>query len=238
MDEVFSLLIRKLERECQLAPKELDVVRSLPFNLRQYGPGSDILREGDRPSQSCLIVEGYVCRFKLVDDGSRQIMSFHFPGDMPDFQSLYLAHADHNVGTLTNASVAFIPHWALKELVTKHPGIAECLWRDALIDASIFREWIINIGRRPAYGRLAHLICEQAIRLKQIGLGDETGFPWFITQGNLADATGLSIVHVNRTLQQLRSEGLIGANNKTLKILAWDRLVAAGGFDSAYLHLR
>jgi CRP-like cAMP-binding protein len=234
----FRLLVQKLERHVPLASGELAALASLPHNLREYPAGTDILREGDRPSQSCFVVEGFLYRFKFVQQGNRQIMSFHIPGDIPDVQSLHLAHADHYLGTLSPALVMFIPHAALLELLSEQPRLASFFWRESLVDAAIFREWIVNIGRRSAFGRLAHLFCEQATRLKQIGLGDDTGFPHFFTQTNLADATGLSIVHVNRTVQNMRRRGLIGPFNKKLAITDWDGLVAAGDFNPDYLHLQ
>ena len=167
----FQLLRRRLERSCDLSSAELDALHALPYNLRSYPANTDLMREGDRPSQGCYIVEGFLYRFKFVSEGSRQIMSFHLPGDFPDLQSLFLARADHYLATLTPAVVAFIPHDALLELTLQHPRLGHCLWRDTLIDAAIFREWIINIGRRSALGRIAHLLCEQTVRLKQVGLG-------------------------------------------------------------------
>jgi len=234
----FQLLRRRLERSCELSSAELDALQALPYNLRSYPANTDLMREGDRPSQSCYIVDGFLYRFKFVSEGSRQIMSFHLPGDFPDLQSLFLARADHYLGTLTPAVVAFIPHDALLELTVQHPRLGHCLWRDTLIDAAIFREWIINIGRRSALGRIAHLLCEQAVRLKQVGLADETGFSWFLTQANLADATGLSVVHVNRSLQNMRGRGLIGPNGRKLHIRDWDGLASAGDFSPDYLHVR
>src|SRR3954452_14117938 len=237
-EQPFHSLRRRLERSCELSSAELDALQALPHTLRSYPANTDLMREGDRPSQSCYVVDGFLYRFKFVREGSRQIMSFHLPGDIPDLQSLFLARADHNVGTLTPAVVAFIRHDALLEVTLRHPRLGHCLWRDTLIDAAIFREWIINIGRRAALGRIAHLLCEQAVRLKQVGLGDETGFQRFLTQANLADATGLSVVHVNRSVQNLRRRGLIGPNGTSLHIRDWDGLASAGDFSPDYLHVK
>jgi CRP-like cAMP-binding protein len=201
-------LMNKLARDCDLSQVELDAVLALPFNVRSYRANTEIVREGDRPSQCCYVVDGFLFRHKFIREGDRQIMSFHFKGDIPDLHSIYLARADHYLGTLTQATVAFIGHGVIRALMVEHPRLAACLWRETLIDAAIFREWIINIGRRQAPGRIAHVLCEQAVRLKQVGLGDETGFPSFITQTQLGDATGLSVVHVNRTLQHLLADGL------------------------------
>ena len=236
-DQPFELLRRKLQRSCELTAVELKALQSLPYNLRSYKANSDLMREGDRPSQSCYVVDGFLFSFKFVREGSRQIMAFHLPGDLPDLQSVFLARSDHYLGTLTATVVAFVPHDAMLELTLQHPRLGHRLWRDTLIDAAIFREWVVNIGRRSALGRIAHLLCEQALRLKQVGLGDEAGFPWFVTQANLADATGLSVVHVNRSLQSMRGSGLIGPNGTRLHIRDWDALAFAGDFTPDYLHL-
>src|SRR3954471_6762216 len=234
----FHRLVLRLEQAKALSPEEVDAIDALPHSLRTYGPGSDILREGDRPSQCALVVEGHLHRFKFVSQGSRQIMSFHHPGDMPDLQSLYLSRLDHYVGTMSQATIAYVPHAAVLELMERHPRLLGCFWRETLINAAVFREWIINIGRREAFGRLAHIFCEQVIRLKQVGLADESGFPWFLTQSSLADASGLSLVHVNRTLQSMRKRGLIGPSNRKFQILDCDGLVSAADFSTDYLHLR
>ena len=225
-------LIKRLQRTCTLSAADVRAIEALPFHLREYGSDTDIVREGDRPSQSCLVVEGCLYRFNVVANGKRQVLSFNYPSDIPDLQSFHLGKMDHNLGTLTKSVVAFMPHDSLAELTDHHPRIAACLWRESHADAAITRQWIVNLGRRSALSRVAHLLCEQALRLKQIGLGDETGFPWFFTQAVLADATGLSVVHVNRMLQELRTKRLVGAyDSKRLTILDWDGLVAVAEFD-------
>ena len=145
---------------------------------------------------------------------------------------------DHSLSSLSACKVMFIPHETVCDLVRQCPRIGDVFWRDTLIDAAVFREWIMNLGRREAYGRMAHLLCEFYVRLRAVGLtnGDACELPF--TQAELADATGLSAVHVNRTLQELRGEGLITLRAGSLTVLDWDRLQEAGEFDPAYLHLR
>ncbi|HEX2725714.1 MAG TPA: Crp/Fnr family transcriptional regulator, partial [Beijerinckiaceae bacterium] len=220
-----------------LSEDEMQVLRGLPLTVVPVDADQDIVREGDRPSQSCILLEGFVCRYKLTEDGRRQIFSFHTPGDIPDLQSLHLAVMDHNVKTLTRCKVAFVPHEALSELTRRCPRVGDVLWRDTLIDAAIFREWMVGIGRRSAVTRIAHMLCEVFLRLKAIGLADgyECEFP--ITQTEIGDALGLSTVHVNRSLQELRSAGLIELRRGALGILDWPALCKAGEFDSVYLHL-
>ena len=165
-------------------------------------------------------------------------MSFYIPGDIPDLQSLHLDVMDHNIGTLVPTRVAFIPHGAMHEVTRRYPALAAAFWRDTLIDAAIFREWIVNVGRRPAYARMAHLIAELAAKFKSVGLITDWSFELPVTQEELGDALGLSTVHVNRTLQELRGDGLIRSEGKTLFIEDWEALKRAGEFDPTYLHLR
>jgi CRP-like cAMP-binding protein len=179
----------------------------------------------------------WACRYKLLSQGRRQILSFHIPGDIGDLQSLHIHTMDHSLCTLTVATVAFIPHESLRELTARLPGVAAILWRNTLIDAGIFREWMIGMGRRSAYERIAHTFCELYLRQQAVGLASEHRCPWPITQVDLGDALGLSNVHVNRVLQEMRGRGLIILRSNTLVIEAWDELRRAAEFDPTYLHL-
>jgi CRP-like cAMP-binding protein len=231
------VLIRKLHSISPLAEEDERRILELPLSVKEVGPDQDIVREGDRPSESCLLIEGFTCRYKLTEEGKRQIFSFHTPGDIPDLQSLHLKVMDHSVKTLTPCRVAFVPHESIMELGRRCPRVADVLWRDTLVDAAIFREWMLGIGRRSAYTRIAHLLCEVFMRLAAVGLtnGTECDFP--ITQTEIADALGLSTVHVNRSIQELRAAGLIDLRRSALTILDWDGLTKAGEFDPMYLHI-
>jgi CRP-like cAMP-binding protein len=197
----------------------------------------DIVREGDRPSRSCAVLEGYAATYKHTGDGKRQIMSFHIPGDIPDLQSLHLTVLDNSLCTITTATVGFIQHEALREVCHSYPRLADAFWRETLIDASIFREWVMNVGRREAYNRMAHVMCEWMTRMRAVGLAKDLTCDLPMTQGELADATGITNVHVNRVLQELRKDGLIGLKGNKLTILDWDQLKKVGDFDPTYLHL-
>jgi CRP-like cAMP-binding protein len=232
-------LIRKLESIAPLSDDERQAIVTLPMTIRDLNADQDIIRDQDRPSQCCLIIEGFACRYKVLPGGKRQIFSFHTPGDIPDLQSLHLQVMDHSLGTLVRSKVGFIPHETVQEFIRAHPRIGDIFWRDTLIDAAIFREWVANIGRREAYERIAHLFCELFMRLRAIGLNDGNSFPMPITQSELADATGLSTVHVNRTMQDLRASGLIKTTKKgVVTILDWEALQKAAEFDPTYLHLQ
>jgi CRP-like cAMP-binding protein len=232
-----SPLLRKLETIVDLSDKESEAILGLPFTIKTVGENQDLVRDGDRPSECCLILEGFACRYKILADGRRQIMSFHIPGDIPDLQSLHLKVMDHSVGTLTPGKVGFTKHEDLRQLIRRCPRISDVLWRDTLIDAAVFREWMIGIGRRSAYTRIAHVLCEILVRMRAIGLanGNDTEFP--VTQAEIADALGLSTVHVNRVLQELRSDGLITLRGRFLSVQDWPGLKKAGEFDPTYLHL-
>jgi CRP-like cAMP-binding protein len=204
---------------------------------RQYGAREDILCEGD-PSPSChLVISGLACRYKILEDGSRQIMAFLVPGDLCDAEVFILREIDHHIGTLAPSLIASIPGDAMRDLLLKRSGIALALWWGTLQDESILRERIIDQGRRDAYSQIAFLIYEMFLRLRAVGVMDDQKFEWPITQTDLADATGLTPVHVNRMLQRLREEGLIAAEGKLWTVLDPAGLRKAANFNPNYLHL-
>jgi CRP-like cAMP-binding protein len=206
--------------------------------LKTYQTREDIVVEGDRPNQIAIVVKGLCCRYKLLADGSRQIMSLHIPGDAPDVESLFLKRMDHSLGTLDGAVILHVPHESMFKMFEEAPRVQQLFWHWTLIEASIFREWIVNVGRREAYSRIAHLLCETVTRLRAAGLSDGVTCDLPITQTELADATGLSAVHVNRSVQNLRKDGLISFRAGSLTVMDWSGLVQAAGFDPAYLHIR
>jgi CRP-like cAMP-binding protein len=230
-------LIRKLENIFTITKNERAALLDLPLQVTTLRADQDIVREGDRPTRSCALLEGFACTFKVTAEGKRQITAFHIPGDIPDLQSLHLEVLDSSLGTLTPCRVGFIQHESLQELCDQHPRIARALWRETLIDASMFREWTVNNGRREAYARIAHILCELMARLEAVGLASDHTCEIPITQNELADATGLSNVHVNRVLQELRGEGLIVFKGSTLEIPDRKKLDEVGEFDLTYLHL-
>jgi CRP-like cAMP-binding protein len=231
-------LIRKLESIVSLDENERATLLNLPLQVVSLKADQDIVREGDRPTRSCALLEGFTAMFKVTAEGKRQITAFHIPGDIPDLQSLHLEVLDTSLSTLTPCKVGFIQHEALQDLCDRHPRIAKALWRETLIDAAIFREWTVNVGRREAYSRIAHILCELTVRLQAVGLTPDNTCKIPITQSEFADATGLSNVHVNRVLQELRADGLILLKGDTLQVLDWDQLKQAGDFDATYLHLQ
>jgi CRP-like cAMP-binding protein len=232
-----GVLLRKLESIAELSRDEQNAVLSLPISERTIARDCDIVREGDKPAESFVVAEGFICRYKDLPDGRRQIFSFHTPGDIPDLQTLHLRVMDHNIATIVDSTVGFIAHEPLRALCESFPRVASALWRDTLIDSSIFREWMVGLGRRDARQRVAHLLCEMARRFSAVGLLRDNSYTLPLTQQEIGDALGLSTVHVNRVLQELRRDGLVDMRSAIVTIRDWEGLKQAGEFDPLYLHL-
>jgi CRP-like cAMP-binding protein len=234
---MLSILAKKLSRIFPLSADELAILDRAVAATKNLSAGEDLVRDGSQPTNCTLIMEGFACRYKVLPDGRRQITSFLIPGDICDLQSFILEKMDHSIGALDACKVGFIPHKLVREITEKYPRIARAFWKDTLIEASVFREWIVSLGRRPAYTRIAHVLCEIMVRLEAVGLTQNGSCRLPVTQVELSDALGLSVVHVNRTLQRLRADGLIALSGELLTVHDWERLKEAGDFDQYYLHL-
>jgi CRP-like cAMP-binding protein len=233
-----DIIVRKLETLYNLDEDERQAIRALPLQVRDLRRDQDIAREGDRPSQCCLLLEGLIYRYKSEETGKRQILGFNTPGDLPDLQSLALDELDHSIGTASAARVAFVSHLDMRRLIGAYPRLSQALWRDTLVEASIAREWLLNVGQREAYRRIAHLFCELYTRLKAVGLVHNDTFRFPISQLMLGEAVGVTSVHVNRVLQQLRKHKLVEWAKGDLEVRDWQGLVDAAGFETRYLHLK
>lgn len=234
--DVFGSVIRKLERLTTLTESDRAAILSLPFTPNRGRASQYLVRERERVTHCSILVSGYVCRHKTTSEGGRQIVSFHLPGDILDLQHLLFPLADHNVQTITEATWAAVPLDALRKVVQGSNSIMEALWRDTLIDASIFREWVLNVGRRDAKSRIAHMLCEFAKRRESAGLGSPESFELPMSQEQIADATGLTPVHVNRMLHALSDDGIIARDKRNVDILDWKRMRRVADFDAMYLH--
>lgn len=230
-------LIRKLESASVLTKEEREAIRRLPASLHLIVPGQDLLRDGERLTQCGLLVEGWSYRYKLLAKGCRQTLSFHVAGDVPDLHSLHLGVLDHGIAALTPCTFALITHESLRQLSSAFPNIAARLWREILVDAAVSRTWITALGRRSAYGRIAHLFCEMYLRQEAVGLAANMGCPMPLRQTDLADATGLTTVHVNRVMKVMRSDAFVTLRGRRLIIQDWKSLQRVAEFDPAYLHL-
>jgi len=234
-----NALTRRLEEYVVLSDKdraEFARISALPSRIIQ--PRYDLIRQGDAPSSIFLVLDGWACHYRTLEDGRRQIVDFAIPGDLCDLNIFILDRMDHSIGALTRLRVAEIRHDDLYELVSGSAAIATALWWQELVSRSINREWIVNVGQRRALERIAHLFCEMFLRLETVGLthGFSSDFP--LTQNDLADATGLTSVHVNRTLQQLRQMGLVVFQDRKLTIPDLAALQKIGSFSPDYLHHR
>ena len=230
-------LALRLEAFTRLSQDDRVALAKLSKVSRTVAPRRDLIREGERPQYVHLMVDGWACRYKTLPDGRRQVVAFFVPGDFCDLNVYVLKEMDHSIGAITRLSVADISRDDMDNLTSNYPRITQALWWEELVTNSIQREWTLNIGQRTAYERIAHLIAEMFLRLKSVKLtqGDSCDFP--ITQTDIADATGLTAVHVNRTLQELRRDGLIILERKRLQIPDLRRLMDAAMFNPNYLHL-
>ena len=237
-EAVFEKMVASVGRRVTLDQGDRDALLALRFSTRALPPQSYLVREGEISLRSCsCIVSGLAFRHKLTADGRRQIVSIRVPGDFLDLQHLFLDMADHNIQALTALEVIDINRKDLQDLVLSRPTIARAIWTETLIEASILREWVLNVGRRDGHGRIAHLLCEFAQRMQEAGTDLHAGFHLPITQEQLGDAVGLTSVHVNRMMKLLVSEKVIAFDRRHIKILDWERLRSAGDFSSLYLHL-
>src|SRR6478735_2524785 len=213
-----EFLIRKLRNTTELDDVDIAEILRLPVVVKEIDADTAIVREGDKPFNCCLLNKGFCVRSKTTEQGKRQILSVHIPGDLPDLQSLHLPVMDHELRTLSASTIGFVSHAAVRQLARNRPLIAEALWRQTLIDAVLFRDWIVNIGRRPAEQRLLHLFIELQQRMSVVGLVHNETYDLPMTQTDLADATGLTPVHVSRVLKSLREHGLIQMRRSVVTI--------------------
>jgi CRP-like cAMP-binding protein len=230
-------LIRKLEGFATLSDVDRAVLARISTETRRVAPGTDLVREGDAPAGVFLVMAGIAYRHKLRANGTRQIMAYLTPGDVCDLDVALLSAMDHTITTFSTCEVVRLAPEMVAELLAHHPHIAQALRKSQLVDEATLREWLVNVGRRSAPERIAHLFCELFIRLQVVGLVEDDGYALPITQVDLADTTGLTPVHVNRTLQMLRREGLIAFKRGRVTILNLPRLRAMAEFRANYLHL-
>ena len=232
-------LVAKLSPFMDLDYSDVAALEAIAGSAKPYLSGKILFHEGSVPDHVYLFVRGMACRYKLLLSGQRQILGFLIPGDLCDLQFLALNPPDHSVALLSDAQLVKIPTWKIHDLLADRPSIDRALALAALQDFAILREWLLNVGQRNALEKLAHFFCEMRIRLEAVGQVDGDGsFELPVNQMTLADTTGLTPVHVNRTLQRLRSDGLIQLCHRRLLIIDFARLAAVAGFDGNYLRAR
>jgi len=235
--KILDPLLQKLELMGTLDVEDRKAVLALPARVVRFRALEYVVREKDRAQNCCVLLDGFAVRHKMTGDGGRQIFSINMRGDLADLQNSFLHIADHHLQALTDLEVALIPVSAMVDLAFSRPAIGRAMWSETLIEASIFREWTLNVGRRDGRTRMAHMLCEFALRLELAGLSARDHYVLPMSQEQLADALGLTSVHVNRTLKSLAEDGLVTRTRRSIKIEDWAGLAAQGDFDSAYLHL-
>lgn len=237
LDAALAGLLKKLRARDLVSAEEEQVLRHAIGEICALPAGRVIVRAGTILSQSTLLFDGLVCRYKDLADGQRQIMEIHVPGDFLDLHGFLLKRIDHNVAAMTPVRFALVPHDALRRISELYPHLTRILWFSTLLDAAIHREKIISIGRRSAVARIAHLLCELYVRLDLVGLARDHRYPLPLKQADLADATGLTSVHVNRMLRKLRNDEIVTFRGGEVTIHDWERLQRLAEFNSTYLHL-
>jgi CRP-like cAMP-binding protein len=228
--------LTKIDSRSEISRGARAALLALTGHRETYDTYRDIVREGERTDRCCLILSGLVSRYKTLRSGGRQIVSFHVAGDMVDVQSCLMMIADHGIRCHTPVEVVTFAHSDILNLVEGYPDLGRAFWFDTLVDAAILREWTLNVGRRSGVERIAHLIMELGYRLQTIGQSDGHQFVLPVTQADIADAVGISPVHVNRSLQTLRAKKLIQTKGRVMTILDEQALSALAGFDPLYMH--
>jgi CRP-like cAMP-binding protein len=230
-------LIRKLEHCSLLSNEEKRALENACGTLRSAGPRTDLVAEGEPAQRIHVILDGFACRYRLQADGRRQVVALLLPGDMCDVRVCILKRMDHSIGTLSAVRTALMSRETIEQLMERFPRLGRAFWWSTLVDESISREWVVNVGHRTAFERMAHLFCEIFERLHTVGLtrGDSCTLP--LTQAELSDALALSAVHVNRVLMEMRHNGLISLRNQQLTLHDYESLRSLSGFNPRYLHL-
>ncbi len=228
----------KLGRRDAISGEEEEALRSAMSNTLEYGPEQTIVEAGSEPEHSILLLEGFVYRHKSLKDGSRQILQINVPGDFVDLHSFVLKQMDHGISSFTECRLVCVPHSALIEISERLPHLTRLLWLNTVMDAALHRERMMTLGRRSALGRIAHLFCELHVRLDVVGLADGTAYDLPIRQADIAELLGLTPVHINRMLRELREMGLATFRAKRVEILDWKRLTEVAEFDPTYLNLQ
>jgi CRP-like cAMP-binding protein len=230
-------LLRKLANFTELSEEEKKAVEECCDDVRYFAAGEDVISQGDRTGGVKLLLEGFACRYKVLEDGRRQVVAYFVPGDLCDLRVFILKRMDHSIGAVSASKVATLSPENVLRLTHTYPTLTRALWWSTLVEEAIAREWIVNVGQRNALERMAHLFCELLYRFRAVGLNEGMSCTLPLTQVELAETLGLSSVHVNRTLQALRKRKLITLENGTLTIENFEELKELSFFNPDYLHL-
>ena len=229
--------LKKLRLRAAISADEERVIHGLVAESRRSRADTLLVKAGQPLNVSMLVLDGWLVRSKDLPSGERQVMEIHLPGDFADLHGFTLKQLDHDLIAITECVIGYVPHERLMELTEKHPRLARIYWLSTNIDAAITREMALSLGQRSAISRMAHLFCELHTRLAIIGRTDGDTFEFPLTQRELGECLGLTVVHVNRTLQELRRRGLVQAENRHVTITDRRGLEAVAEFDPTYLQL-
>lgn len=230
--------VRRLLQLASIGQRDVVALQSICAETASHGRGTNLVRQGDRQTVVHIVLKGWAARYKVLENGARQILSYVLPGDFCDARALFWGNADYGTATLTTCDVASIPVAQFRSFLARHPKVERALWAATLAEQAVAQEWLVNIANREAGARIAHLFCELAHRLEQRGLLEEDAscvLP--LTQADLADSLGLTSVHVSRTLKRLKEEGLVAMERRLIRLLDPRRLSELSGFDTRYLRL-
>ncbi len=229
--------LRRLRKRDRIDAVEERAIRGIVSETRRIPAHKTLIREGEELQHSILLIDGWLGRAVHMKTGVRQITALHLAGDFADLHGFTLKHLDHDLVALTDCIVAVVPHDRLTQLTDKFPHLTRMYWFSTNVDAAVHRQWAVSLGRRNAISKMAHLFCELLLRLEVVGKTDGSSYDLPLTQDQLASCLGLTPVHVNRTLQTLRRQGLIELENKRLTVLDLPALQKVAEFDSSYLYL-
>jgi len=229
--------LMKLRARGSVSPGEEQVIRDAIADMRLLPTDHIAIHAGRAVDHSMLLLEGIMCRHKDLRDGQRQITELHIAGDFVDLHGFTLKRLDHNIMTMTPCQVALVPHANLERITEELPHLTRLYWFMTNMDAAIHREWEVSLGRRSAVSRVAALLCELKLRSEVVGLTEGLSYNLDLTQSDLAQCVGLTPIHVNRTLRELRETGLVQFRGGRVTINDWKGLVRVAEFDPAYLYL-
>jgi CRP-like cAMP-binding protein len=235
--DTLAPMIAKLRLHAELSEDDRDAILALPYVSRTIEKRRSLIRNSDKPEHCIILLKGFAFRHKTTVDGLRQIVSFHTAGQILNIQQLFLKSADHEIQAMTACEVATIPIEAFRRLAADRVSVTTALVAQAMVESSIYRQWMLTVGRRSAHARVAHLLCEFAVRLGDGGITPERVYHIPMTQHQIGDAVGISPIHVNRVLRAFRNEGILIKKGSEVRFLAWNRLQDVAGFNTRYLHV-
>ena len=234
---MISVHLKKLRRRVGISAEEERVIRDSVAEVRRAAADEVVVRSGEELTVSLMLLDGWLARIKDLAGGERQVTQLHVAGDFADLHGFTLKHLDDDVAALSDCKIAVVPHERIREITEKYPRLGRIFWFSTNIDAAIQRELALSLGQRSAISRMAHLFCELYVRLEVVGKVSDGGYEFPLTQRELSECLGLTVVHANRTLQELRRRGLIELGNRRVTIRDRRGLEGVAEFDTSYLYL-